>query len=93
VIVSLSQAALTSRDTGSRRRPGICQRAHPPHAAPAYNQAMASSLILRRSLGTFLLVATVGLTTCQGAFNASLPNATISAPALESKPAPATNHG
>jgi len=54
---------------------------------------MASSLILRRSLGTFLLVATVGLTTCQGAFNASLPNATISAPALESKPAPATNHG
>jgi hypothetical protein len=54
---------------------------------------MASSLVLRRTVGTFLLLATVGLTTCQGAFNASLPGATISAPALESKPAPASDHG
>jgi hypothetical protein len=54
---------------------------------------MSKSLILRRTVGTFLLLATVGLSTCQGAFNASLPGATISTPALESPPLPATDHG
>jgi hypothetical protein len=54
---------------------------------------MSKSLILRRTVGTFLLLATVGLSTCQGAFNASLPGATISTPALESTPAPANSHG
>jgi hypothetical protein len=54
---------------------------------------MTKSLILRRTLGTFLLFATVGLSTCQGAFNASLPGATISTPALESRPAPDATHG
>ena len=51
---------------------------------PAYNLAMSKSLILRRTLGTFLLIATIGLSTCQGGFNASLPGATITTPALES---------
>jgi hypothetical protein len=65
----------------------------PVPAADAYNPLMSKSLILRRTVGTFLVLATVGLSTCQGAFNASLPGATISTPALESKPAPANDHG
>jgi hypothetical protein len=43
-----------------------------------------SRSLLSRTLGTFLLIATVGLSTCQGGFNASLPGATISTPSLES---------
>ena len=65
----------------------------PRPRADAYNPPMSKSLILRRTVGTFLLLATVGLSTCQGAFNASLPGATISTPALESPPSPATDHG
>jgi hypothetical protein len=48
---------------------------------------MSKSLIVRRTLGTFLLIATVGLSTCQGGFKASLPGATISLPAIT------TGHG
>jgi hypothetical protein len=44
-----------------------------------YNAAMSRS-ILRRSVGTLVLLATVGLSTCQGGFYASLPGATISSP-------------
>ena len=54
---------------------------------------MSKAVILRRTVGTFLLLATVGLSTCQGAFNASLPGATLSTPALEAPPAPAPSHG
>ena len=53
---------------------------------------MSSSLV-SRTLGTFLLVATIGLSTCQGSFIASLPDATISTPSLEHEPAPASDHG
>ena len=59
---------------------------------PAYNQSMSKSL-LGRALGTLLLVATVGLSTCQGGFNASLPGATITTPSLESRPSPQSDHG
>jgi hypothetical protein len=43
-----------------------------------------SKSLLRRSVGTLVLLATVGLSTCQGGFNASLPGATISTPLLQS---------
>ena len=41
-------------------------------------------VVFSRTLGTVLLLATIGLSTCQGGFNASLPGATISTPLLES---------
>jgi hypothetical protein len=45
---------------------------------------MSKSVIVRRAVGTFLLIATVGLSTCQGSFTASLPGATISSPLITS---------
>jgi hypothetical protein len=39
--------------------------------------------ITRRVLGTLLLLATIGLTTCQGAFYASLPSRTDSTETIE----------
>jgi hypothetical protein len=43
---------------------------------------MSTGQIMRRAIGTLLLVATVGLNTCQGAWYASLPQppATPTAP-------------
>jgi hypothetical protein len=95
---SEAPAATSTRALERALRPPEPPDSRPPPIPPArradaYNSPMTKSLILRRTAGTFLLLATVGLSTCQGAFNASLPGATISSPALQAPPAPATNHG